>query len=109
MVTGHVLACQCLAAPDLTLATASTACTSARVTCAEPLVNRMARHAPDRTGVVLSARQSVADLPRKGAGYPLIFRELASQGREMVVDITRREQGGLSPVSRDARNIGRTV
>lgn len=110
IATGHVLACQCLPQSDLTLATASTACTSARVTQVEPLSSTVWRV------TLLTARalsfqpgQSVQIGLEKERDIRHFSVSWPSQGREMVVDITRREQGGLSPVLCDARNIGRTV
>lgn len=110
IATGLVLACQCLPQSDLTLAAVSTAWSAARIAQVEPLSSTVwrvtlvtARALPFQSGqCVQICLEKDRDVRHFSVSWP-------SLGQEIVLDITCREGGCLSPVLCDTRAVGRTV
>lgn len=110
IAAGHVLACQCLPESDLTLAAASASWTPARVKQAVALSSTVWR-------VTLLAEQTLPFQPGQyvqvGLEKDKDIRSFSvswpSQGLEIVLDITRREEGRLSPLLCDEQATGRKV
>ncbi|ANS41646.1 2Fe-2S iron-sulfur cluster binding domain-containing protein [Serratia inhibens] len=112
IAAGHVLACQCLPQSDLTLmpATVATHWVPAQIKQATPLSASVWR-------ITLSPEQAMPFLP--GQFFQLCHQpdtdvrsysvSWPSSAREIVVDVTLREQGRLSPFLCDRNNIGRTL
>ncbi|WP_421415567.1 2Fe-2S iron-sulfur cluster-binding protein [Serratia plymuthica] len=112
IAAGHVLACQCLPQSDLTLMPAAVATNwvPAQIKQATPLSSRVWR-------ITLSPEQAMPFLPgqflqlchQPGTDVRSYSVSWPSNAREIVVDVTLREQGRISPLLCNPGSVGRTL